>query len=111
MPTLMPFLAIALFLLWRPFQKLTETAPSCRGARGEYPLVSLTLPTDNKAARRRPCCRQTMLPLRVLRATPRLVQAHLLALDRARVARHQARLLQDRFERRVVLDQGARDAV
>src|ERR1700752_1776368 len=53
---------------------------------------------------------KSILPLRVLMAPPRLVQAHLLALDRARVARHQARLLEGRLERRVVLDQGARDA-
>src|SRR5690606_26953597 len=49
--------------------------------------------------------------LRELLATSRLVQADLLALDLARVARDQPRLRQDRLERLVVVDQRAGDAV
>src|SRR5689334_1564353 len=51
------------------------------------------------------------LPLRVLASTSRLVQADLLPLDFARVARHQSRLLQHGLERSVMLYQRARDAV
>src|SRR5690606_39789307 len=49
--------------------------------------------------------------LRELLATSRLVEADLLALDLARVARDEARARQRRLERRVVVDQCTGDAV
>src|SRR5437667_6029286 len=51
------------------------------------------------------------LTLGELLASARLVEAHLLALDFARVARHQARLGQCRLQLGIVVDQRARDAV
>src|SRR5436190_22995485 len=48
---------------------------------------------------------------RELLAPPRLVQAHFLALDFARVARDEPGLRQRRLQLRVVLDQRPRDAV
>src|SRR3970040_2057496 len=74
-------------------------------------FIIVSRPTDNKAARRRLCCEHLILALRELMALARLVQAPLLALDRARVTRDQPRLLERRLERRVILDQRARDAV
>src|SRR3990167_8078335 len=51
------------------------------------------------------------LPLGELLCTPRLVQAHFLAFDLARITRHQPGLGQRRLERGVVFDQGAGEAV
>src|SRR5512143_2167096 len=53
----------------------------------------------------------TTSALRELFALARLVQTHLLALDLARVARDEPRLRQRRLQRRVVVDERARDAV
>src|SRR5258706_3366328 len=70
---------------------------------------------NDKAAVRR-LCAYRFLPasasaFRELLAASRLVQADFLALDLARVARHEPGLRKRRLERRVVLDQGARDAM
>src|SRR5437870_2356793 len=48
---------------------------------------------------------------RVLLAPPRLVQAHLLSLHFARVARDQARRAEGALQPRIILDQCTRDAV
>src|SRR3954469_8683937 len=72
---------------------------------------------NDKAARGRLCrCNvvrtaDSALALGELLPASRLVQADLLALDLARVARDEARLRQRGLERGVVLDQRARDAV
>src|SRR5687767_945356 len=49
--------------------------------------------------------------LGVLLAPPRLVQADLLSLHFARIARHESGRAERRLERRIILDQGARKAV
>src|SRR5436190_23513154 len=78
----------------------------------------MTVPAHGKAARGRPFATDARTriasgasALRELLATPRLVQAHFLALDFARVAGHEPGLRQRRFQLRVVLDQRPRDAV
>src|SRR5687767_11395254 len=55
--------------------------------------------------------RASALSLRELLAAARFVQADLLALDLARVARDETRLREDGLEGGVVLDQRARDPV
>src|SRR5260221_12636678 len=75
------------------------------------------VPSNDKAAVRRLCSCTTIeqrapaLTLGELLAASRLVQAHLLALDFARVARDETGLGERRFQRRIVFDEGARDAV
>src|SRR5262245_10020244 len=67
---------------------------------------------DGKAARRRPCCEHAgSSALRKLVASSRLVQADLLALDLACIARDQPSLLEHGLQRGIVLDQRAGDAV
>src|SRR5690242_15456340 len=53
-------------------------------------------------------CRST---LRVLLAPPCLVQADLLSLDLARIASHQTRRAEAALQSRIILDEGAGDAV
>src|SRR2546423_7904996 len=48
---------------------------------------------------------------RVLLAPPRLVQSHFLSLDFSRIARHQTRGAERRFQCCIILDQRASDAV
>src|SRR5688572_14579628 len=76
---------------------------------------ALRAPTKKPPGRRllRRSCRggRVLLPLRELLAFARLVKADLLSLDFARIARHQPRLGKYRLERRVELDQGAREAM
>src|SRR5574340_762670 len=72
--------------------------PEKRGPPRRRPDRSL------KLVRRRP------LALRELLASAGLVQPDLLALDLARVARHEPRFRQRRLELRIVVDQRAGDA-
>src|SRR5258706_1157642 len=70
---------------------------------------------NDKAAVRR-LCAYRFLPasasaFRELLAASRLVQADFLALDLARVARHEPGLRKRRLERRVLLHQSARDSM
>src|SRR6185295_13480669 len=67
---------------------------------------------DAKAARGRLCNERARgLPLGELVTSAGLVQPDLLALHFARVAGHESRLLEHPLQARVVLDQGAGDAV
>src|SRR5260221_6769706 len=74
-------------------------------------------PENKKAARQAafdfPQCflRFSRSTFRVLLAPPRLVQSHFLSLDFSRVAGHQARGAERRFQCCIILDQGSRDAV
>src|SRR5262245_21084556 len=101
MPILMPFCATRLSCHGFRLRELSSCLPSF-----PRPSLQTTKPPAGGFA-----SDKSILPLRVLLAPPRLVQAHLLALDRARVTRYQPRLLESRLERRVVLDQRPRDAV
>src|SRR6185503_13854662 len=90
-------------------------ASSRRSSTPVYP-VPPTMPTlmviKTKAAQRRLSVRGIgSSAFRVLLAPPCLVQSHLLSLHLARIARHEAGCAQRALQPRIILDQGARDAV
>src|SRR5438552_18470323 len=67
--------------------------------------------TKSRQAGGFPCPVMLRLTFRVLLAPPGLVQSHFLSLDFSRIAGHQARGAERRFQCCIVLDQGARNAV
>src|SRR5438552_17797155 len=67
--------------------------------------------TKSRQAGGFPCPVMLRLTFRVLLAPPRFVQSHFLSLDFSRVAGHQARGAERRFQCCIILDQRARNAV
>src|SRR5688500_2049740 len=106
MPTRMPFFAISCFLPECPRSherryRSSASAPQTRVGEYEGSIPSFLMVPSFFTFHRQQSRPQAallrgpiILSLGVLAAASRLVQAHLLALDLARVARHQARLLE-----------------